>query len=277
MFKIGQYQTLKIERETSVGQFLTNESGDEVLLPNKYVKTQSNVGELLDVFVYRDSMDRIVATSLRPNILINQFAYLRAKQQSQHGTFVDMGLEKDLLIPFKEQSGEMEVGKWYVVYMYLDTETDRLTGSTRFEKFLENEQIDLIEKQEVEAFVTGKSNLGWNVIINNQYKGLVYFSEVFKAIKAGDRIKAYIKTIREDHKIDVVIQKPGYEGVEPLTAGILDLLVQNRGFLPYTDKSDPDEISRVFGMSKKTFKKAIGSLYKQKHIRIEDTGFYLNE
>ncbi len=277
MLKLGEDNLLEVMRETSVGLFLSDEEGNEVLLPNKYVYEDTKVGDKIDVFVYKDSKDRIISTTLEPYAHVNEFAYLKAKQNTRFGTFVDLGLEKDLLIPFRNQASDMEVGKWYVVYVMIDEETERLVGSTRTNQFLKTENIDLQENEEVEVMVTGKSDLGWNLIVNNEYKGLMYFSEVFSEIKAGDFFSAYVSKIREDGKIDISPRKTGYKGVEPLAVRIIDALVLNQGFLPYTDKTAPEIIAAEFEMSKKTFKKILGKLYKEKMIRLEQDGIYLNE
>lgn len=277
MLNLGQDNLLKVMRETSVGLFLSDSEGNEVLLPNKYVFDNIKIGDEITVFVYKDSKDRVIATTLEPFVKLNEFAYLKAKQNSQYGTFVDIGLEKDLLIPFRQQASDMEVGKWYVVYVYLDEETERLVGSTRTHKFIEQNDINLNLNQEVEVLVTGKGDLGWNVIVNNLYRGIIFYSDVFKTVLPGDISKAYVKNIREDGKLDISFRKPGYSGIEPLSVKIIDELVRNDGFLPYTDKTDAKEIMIVFEMSKKTFKKAIGSLFKQKIIKIEDDGIHLND
>ena len=277
MLKLGEDNTLTVDRETSVGMFLTDGEGNDVLLPNKYVFDDTKVGDEMTVFVYLDSSERIVATTLEPKIKLHQFAYLKAKENTEHGTFMNWGLEKDLFIPFREQNNELNSGKLYVVYLYLDEQTNRLVGSTRIDKHLEQENIELDEGEEVDIFFTGQGDLGWNVIINDKYKGLVYFNEVFQNITPGDYSVAYVKTIREDNKIDVSLRKYGYSGIEPFAVEILDELIANSGYIPLNDKSTPDEILIRFEMSKKAFKKAIGSLYKKKIINIKEDGIYLNE
>ena len=277
MLKLGEDNILKVDRETSVGMFLTDGEGNDVLLPNKYVFEDTKVGDEMTVFVYLDSGERIVATTLEPKIKLHQFAYLKAKENTEYGTFMNWGLEKDLFIPFREQNNELNSGKLYVVYLYLDEQTNRLVGSTRIDKHLEQENIELGEGDEVDIFFTGQGDLGWNVIINDKYKGLVYFNEVFQEIKPGDYSVGFVKNIREDNKIDVSLRKYGYSGIEPFAVEILDELTANSGFIPLNDKSSPDEIKIRFEMSKKAFKKAIGSLYKKKIIRIEEDGIYLNE
>ena len=277
MLKLGEDNVLTVDRETSVGMFLTDGEGNDVLLPNKYVFDDTKIGDEISVFVYLDSNERIVATTLEPKIKLHQFAYLKAKENTEHGTFMNWGLEKDLFVPFREQNNELNSGKLYVVYMYLDEQTNRLVGSTRIDRHLEQENIELEEGDEVDAFFTGQGDLGWNVIINDKYKGLVYFNEVFQDITPGDYSTAFVKKIREDNKIDLSLRKYGYSGIEPFAVEILDELTANSGYIPLNDKSSPDEILVRFEMSKKAFKKAIGSLYKKKIISIKEDGIYLNE
>ncbi len=277
MLKLGEDNILTVDRETTVGMFLTDGEGNDVLLPNKYVDDDLKIGDEITVFVYLDSNERIIATNIEPYIKLNQFAYLEAKQNTDFGMFMEWGLEKDLLVPFREQGNDMEKGKWYVVYLYLDPETNRLVGSTRTSRHIESENIELEEGQKVEILITGKTDLGWNVIIENLYRGLIYHNEIFKDIFPGDITNAYVKKVREDGKIDISLQKVGYNGIEPLSVKVINELIKNSGFLPLTDKSSPQEILLTFEMSKKTFKKAIGSLYKQKIIKIEKDGIYLNE
>jgi len=277
VLRLGEDNILTVDRETTVGMFLTDGEGNDVLLPNKYVDDDIKIGDEITVFVYLDSNERIIATNIEPYLKLNQFAYLEAKQNTEFGMFMDWGLEKDLLVPFREQGSDMEKGKWYVVYLYLDSETNRLVGSTRTSRHIETENIELEEGQKVEILITGKTDLGWNVIINNLYRGLIYHNEIFKEIFPGDITNAYVKKVREDGKIDISLQKVGYDGIEPLSVKIINQLIKHSGFLPLTDKSSPQEILLTFEMSKKTFKKAIGSLYKQKIIKIEEDGIYLNE
>ncbi len=277
MLKLGEDNILTVDRETTVGMFLTDGEGNDVLLPNKYVDDDIKIGDELTVFVYLDSNERVIATNIEPYIKLNRFAYLEAKQNTEFGMFMDWGLEKDLLVPFREQASDMEKGKWYVVFLYLDSETNRLVGSTRTSRHIETENIELEEGQKVEILITGKTDLGWNVIIDNLYRGLIYHNEIFREIFPGDITNAFVKKVREDGKIDISLQKIGYDGIEPLSVKIINELIKNSGFLPLTDKSSPQEILLTFEMSKKTFKKAIGSLYKQKIIKIEKDGIYLNE
>ncbi len=281
MIAIGKYNTLNILRDTKVGLFLGNETTDpegihDILLPNKYVPNQFEIGDELTVFVYLDHEERPVATTLEPYILLNEFALLRVNYVNQVGAFMDWGMEKDILVPFKEQARPMEKGKRYLVYLYMDEKTNRLVASSKTNQFLNNETLTVENGEEVDLIVSHITEIGINVIINEQHKGLVYKDEVYDdAIRTGDRMRGYIKTIRPDNKIDVSLQKLGYDNIEPNAQKILDELKASRGFLRLNDNSHPEDIKTVLKMSKKTFKKAIGSLYKDKLIAIKDDGIYL--
>lgn len=273
--ELGKYNKLTAARYTSVGLFLEDENEESVLLPMKWVPKDVTEGDELEVFVYLDSEERPIATTMKPAAQVGEFAYLQVKQTTRLGAFLDWGLQKDLFVPFIEQEGRMQANHWYTVYVYIDPLTDRITASARIDNRVETENIDLKPNQEVDLLVASQSPLGYNVIIDQKYLGLVYENEVFKNLKLGDRPKGYIKQIREDNKIDVSLQKQGYANVEPNAQLILDKLKSAEGFLPLNDKSSPEEISSELEMSKKTFKKAIGGLYKQKLISIENDGIRL--
>src|SRR5690606_13343775 len=274
--KLGKFNTLKILRDTRVGLFLGDENQD-VLLPNKYVPKKFEIGEELDVFVYLDHEERITATTLKPYIQLGEFAYLKVNYTNEFGAFLDWGLEKDLFVPFKEQARKMETAKRYLVYMYLDEKTNRLVASSKLNQFLESENIELEVGQQVDLIVSHITELGINVIINSTYKGLLYKDEVFENLSPGKKLKGFIKAIRPDKKIDVALTKQGFEAVEEHAQKILDELRASKGFLRLNDNSHPEEVKTVLKMSKKSFKKAIGSLYKQKLISIKEDGIYLEE
>ena len=278
MLEIGKYNTLTILRDTKVGLFLgnTTDDKDDVLLPNKYVPKVFEIGEEIVVFVYLDHEERPVATTLQPYILLNEFALLRVNYVNQVGAFMDWGMEKDILVPFKEQARPMEKGKRYLVYLYKDEKTNRLVASSKTNQFLSNENITVEKGEEVDLIVSHITELGINVIINEKHKGLLYKDEVYdESIRTGDRAIGYIKNIRPDGKIDVSLQKQGYENIEPNAEKIVNELRASRGFLRLNDNSHPEDIKTVLKMSKKTFKKAIGSLYKDKLIEIKEDGIYL--
>ena len=272
--EIGYYNTLKIARETKVGLFLTD-GKDDVLLPLKYVPKEYNIGDELIVFVYLDHEERPVATTLEPYILLDEFGLLRVNYVNNIGAFLDWGLEKDILVPFKEQARPMEKGKRYLVFAYMDEKTNRIVASSKTNQFLNNENITVQVGEEVDLIISHITDLGINVIINDSHKGLLYKDQVYDDIRTGDRMKGFIKTIRPDNKIDVSLQKLGYVNIEPNAEKILDELRASRGFLRLNDNSHPEDIKTILKMSKKTFKKAIGALYKEKRIEIKDDGIYL--
>tara|TARA_R110002051_G_scaffold86275_2_gene152043 strand:+ start:628 stop:1461 length:834 start_codon:yes stop_codon:yes gene_type:complete len=276
MIKLGDWNTLTIKRDTSVGLFLGLEDSDnDVLLPNKYVPEIYEIGDQLTVFCYLDFDERPVLTNLKPYIIRDTFQLLKVVEVNNIGAFLDWGLEKHLLVPFKEQRIRMQEGQWYVVYCYLDDKSFRLVASNKLDKFLNNENLTIQLNDEVDLIVTRQNDLGWDVIINNSHKGLVYSNEVFKKIAVGDSIKGYIKNIRPDHKIDVSLQPIGYESIEPAANIIYQKLKTEGGFLKLHDKSSPEEISAKLQMSKKIFKKSIGTLYKDRKIEIKPDGIYL--
>jgi predicted RNA-binding protein (virulence factor B family) len=281
MLEIGKYNTLTILRDTKVGLFLGDPENDpegihDVLLPNKYVPKEFEIGEELIVFVYLDHEQRPVATTLVPYILLNEFALLRVNYINNVGAFMDWGMEKDILVPFKEQARPMEKGKRYLVYLYMDKQTNRLVASSKTNQFLNNDQLKVEKGEEVDLIVSHITDMGINVIINEQHKGLLYKDEVYDdSIRTGDRMRGYIKNIRPDNKIDVALQVQGVESIEPNAEKVLSELRASRGFLRLNDNSHPEDIKTVLKMSKKSFKKAIGSLYKEKLIEIKEDGIYL--
>lgn len=277
MFEIGKHNTLTILRDTDPGLYLGNveESDEVVLLPHKYKPESYNIGDEIRVFIYLDNEERPVATTLEPFVLLNTFGYLHCSDVTKHGAFMDWGLEKQLFVSFKEQARPMKINNWYIVYLYLDEKTNRLAGSSKTNQFLQNDTLTIQRFEEVNILVTHLTEKGANVIINGVHKGLIYLEDIFEDIRTGDRIKAFVKKIRDDNKIDIVIQTPGYKSIEPNAQYILDELKATGGFLPLHDKSSPETIKENLGLSKKSFKKAIGSLYKNKQIVIKEDGIEL--
>jgi len=278
MFKLGTYQTLNVARITDFGYFLYNTSSrtdEEVLLPNKLATRELQKGENVRVFLYKDGEERITATMQTPKVTLNSIALLEVKDSNRFGAYLDWGLDKDLFVPHREQRDNMREGQSYLVYMYLDEKTNRLAASEKIDRFLDNENITVEEKDEVDLWIWHETDLGYNVIINEQHQGLVYHDEFYHDIHYGDQTTGYIKQIRPDNKIDVTLRPIGYQKVEPNAQHILDRLKQSGGYLNLHDKSDPEEIHNRLEMSKKTFKKAIGRLYKEDIIRIEEDGIYL--
>ncbi|WP_036153636.1 CvfB family protein [Maribacter forsetii] len=277
MIELGRINNLEILRDTSVGLFLGDEEGNDVLLPNKYVPTAYEIGEKISVFCYLDYDERPVATTLEPDIMLGEFRLLQVAEVNEFGAFMQWGLEKHLLVPFREQRVKMKEGQWYVVHCYLDNRSGRLVASNKLDKFLNNDTIDLKEWEKVDLVVTRQTDLGWEVIVNEKHKGLVYFNEVFKPINIGDVIPGCIKTIRKDNKLDISLQPLGAKVLEPAAKKIYEVLVESGGFLGLHDKSAPEEIRDVFQMSKKTFKKGLGTLYRERKIKIESDGITLSD
>src|SRR5690554_1485676 len=275
MIKLGEYNTLEILRETEPGLYLGDEEDNVVLLPHKYKPETYEIGDKLKVFIYLDNEERPIATTLEPFLLLNTFGYLHCSDVTEFGAFMDWGLEKQLFVPFKEQARPMKKGSWYIVYLYMDEQTNRLVGSSKTNHFLQNENLTVEAFQEVEILVTHITEKGANAIVNGVHHGLIYVDDIFEDIRSGDRMKAFIKKIREDNKIDLVLQAPGYRSIEPNANFIREELEAAGGFLPLHDKTDPETIKNQLGMSKKSFKKAIGTLYKDKQIIIREDGIEL--
>ncbi len=276
MIEQGKISKLKIVKRSTFGLFLGDESGEEVLLPNKYCRDEMKPEGEVEVFIYRDSEGRKVATTLTPKIALHEFAQLKVNAASAVGAFMDWGLEKDLMVPFREQKQNLEEGRWYIVYMDLDQKTDRLYASNRIERYIQNDIITVKEGEEVSMLVWQKTDLGYTVIINNIHKGLIYENEIFTRLRIGDLIPGFIKKIREDGKIDLALQAAGYRNTKDANSEtVLTKLKENGGFLSVTDKSTPEEIYSAFGISKKAFKRSVGALYKQKIITLESGGIRL--
>jgi predicted RNA-binding protein (virulence factor B family) len=276
MIEQGKHIELKVAKRATFGLYLADESGEEVLLPNKYCSDEMTPGDTIEVFVYKDSEGRKVATTLTPKIFINEFALLKVTAVTGVGAFLDWGLEKELMVPFREQKQKLEMGRWYIVYLDLDKKSDRLYASNRVERFLQNDQISVKEGDEVALVVLQKTDLGYSVIINHAHKGLIFDNEIFQEIRVGDRLNAYVKKIRDDQKIDISIQPIGFRKFNDSNSELIyKTLVENDGFLAITDKSSPDEIYTQFGISKKAFKKSLGALYKQKKVDIQPDGIKL--
>lgn len=272
MLEIGKINELKVVKEVDFGIYLDGGEYGEILMPKRYVPKDCKPEDLLKVFIYRDSEDRLIATTETPKAMVGDFALLKAASITTVGAFMDWGLPKDLLVPYREQNGKMERDKNYVVKVYLDNESQRIVGSTKINRFLDNLPPEFKENQEVDIFIIGKTDLGYKAIINNTHTGMLYKNEVFQTIKQGQTLKAFIKKVRDDEKIDLCLEKAGFEKQDSLSERILEYLKDNEGFLELTDKSSPEKIYEVFQTSKKNFKKAVGALYKKRMIKIEDNG-----
>ncbi|MAW95067.1 MULTISPECIES: S1-like domain-containing RNA-binding protein [unclassified Leeuwenhoekiella] len=275
MLALGEYHDLIIDRDVSPGLYLRDEEENEVLLPGKYAPDGFQLEDQIRVFVYLDNEERPVATTLSPYIHKQGFAYLECTAVTKIGAFVDWGLDKELFVPFSNQATEMKEGQWYIIYLYLDEQTNRLVGSSKFKNFLSNAEVTVEKFDRVDLLISHFSEFGAHVIINEKHEGLIHKSTIFEDIRIGDRLPGYIKRVREDNKIDVLLQPEGYKSVEPNAQFIYEELKRNGGSLPVHDKSSPEDINAYFGISKKLFKKAIGSLYKDRQIDITDTGIRL--
>jgi uncharacterized protein len=274
MLDIGRYNTLVVQREVDFGLYL-NPKEEEVLLPSKYVPQNTRPGDSLRVFVYTDSEDRPVATTLTPKAVVGDVAYLRVNDTASIGCFLDWGLEKDLLVPKGEQQSRMHVGKRYVVKVLLDKKTNRVYGSTRITRHCQKAPEDLSVGQQVRLMIYQFSKLGTLAVVDDRFLGMIFHNETFETLKIGERRPGYIRHIRKDGKIDLSLKKPGPISIDGSGQRIMAALKKSGGFIPCHDKSSPQKITDSFSMSKKEFKRAIGGLYKKRLIEISDQGIRL--
>lgn len=275
--KLGKFNTLDVVKEVEFGMYLDGGEDGEILLPKRYVPDDCAIGQSLDVFIYLDNEERLVATTLNPLIQVGQFAYIRVAWVNEYGAFLEWGLMKDLFVPFREQKQKMQMGEKYIVYAYLDEESYRIVASAKIERFLSKEKAPYAEGDEIDALIWQKTDLGFKVIVNNEYGGLLYDSEIFTPLHTGMRVKAYIKQVREDGKIDLVLQKGGFEKIDDFSEVLLQYIKDEGGRIVLNDKSPAEEIYEAFGVSKKTFKKSVGDLYKRHLIVLADDSISLAE
>ena len=275
MVNVGKYNTLKVVKMLDFGAYLADDTGKEILLPTRYVPKETQIGDELEVFIYHDNEGRLIATTVHPKATVGEFAFMQVRTVSKIGAFLDWGLMKDLLVPFREQKMAMRPGKWYLVYVRIDPVTGRVMASARIEKYMNNVPPKYQHNEEVDLLVAEETEIGYRVIINNLHSGLVYNNEVFRRLERGEHLKGYIKEVREDEKIDVSLSPLGYQRVEGIAGVILSALETQGGFLSVHDKSEPEVIYALFRCSKKAFKQAIGSLYKQHLITLEPEGIRL--
>ncbi len=269
--ELGKINKLKVVRIEEKAYYLSDETGNEVLLTKDQVEKDLIVDEDIEVFIYNDENKNFVATTQKPPIQFEKFAYLKAKKVNKYGAFMDWEMPIDLLIPFDEQNGKMHEGKWYLVFMVKDERSDRLIGSCKVNEFVFFDKIDIIEGDEVDVLLYEKTDLGMGAIVNNLYKGLIFDSDIHKKLHPGDTIKGFVKQVREDGKIDLLLEPLGYKNsIDKNSQTILNALEKNDGFLNLTDKSSPEEIKSSLGLSKKAFKRSLGNLYKQKIIDISN-------
>lgn len=276
MIKVGEYNTLKVIREVDFGVYL-EDGADGILLPRRFVPVNTKTGDEIEVFVYHDGEDRLIATTQKPKSILGDIVKLRTVSVTPQGAFLDNGLMKDIFVPVSKQLHKMIPNGEYLVKIYLDEQTGRLAATEKIEPYLDNEQLTVKELEEVDLIVYRRTDIGYVVIINNRHTGVLHYNEIYRNITAGDKFTGFIKKIYPaENKIDVAAGKPGYKRVDDEGEKILRLLNENNGYLPYYDKSDPEEIYSFFGMSKKTFKMTIGNLYKQRMISLEKTGIKLS-
>lgn len=272
--QIGNYNHLVAVNMSDYGLYLGTEE-DKILLPNKHVPEEYTIGDTLEVFVYTDSEDRLVATTLKPAGLVGEFVFLEAKELVPFGTFMDWGLEKDLLVPKMEQQEKMVPGKKYLTKICLDTDTQRLYGTTKISVNCDKNTEALNAGQQVSLIIHSITNIGVMAVVDNQYYGMLYLNEIYQDLAVGDILSGYIMRLREDKKIDLTLKKPGYTSVEGSAKKIFDIMEKAGGFIPCHDKSAPEEIKQIFSMSKKEFKRAIGGMYKKGVIQLEKDGIRL--
>ncbi|WP_418986853.1 S1 RNA-binding domain-containing protein [Bacteroides heparinolyticus] len=268
--ELGKFNKLEVVKEVEFGMYLDGGEEGEILLPLRYVPEECKVGDKLNVFIYLDNEERLVATTLTPLVQVGQFACLEVAWVNQYGAFLDWGLMKDLFVPFREQKLKMQVGRKYVVHAHLDDESYRIVASAKVERYLSKERAAYQLGEEVEILIWQKTDLGFKAIIEHQYGGLLYESEIFRPLQAGMTLKAYVKQVREDGKIDLMLQKPGAGKVEDFAVTLLEYIREQGGTTSLNDKSPAEDIYAVFGVSKKTFKKAVGDLYKKQLVILED-------
>ena len=268
MADLGRYNTLPILRRTDFGIFLDGGDLGDILLPRKYVTDSMQVGEPLKVFLYNDSEDRLIATTVQPRAQVGECAYLKVVSTNHYGAFLDWGLPKDLLVPFSEQQQKLQEGYSYTVFLFVDTETQRIAASTRLEDWLALDASHFKPRQAVELLIYGKSDLGFKAVVDGTHLGQLYTNEVFRPLHYGECLKGYIKQLRPDGRIDLMLQLPSHIERDSLVDAIVEHLQQNDGVTQLTDKSPPDDIYQVFGVSKSNYKKALGKLYRERLITI---------
>ena len=277
MPKIGTQNKLRIMRKTDHGLFLDGEDLGDILLPKRYVPKTVNVDDEIEVFIFRDSEDRLCSTTQTPYAEVDQFACLKVVSNTPVGSFLDWGMPKDLLVPFREQKIKMREGEFYVVRVYLDRVSKRLAATCKLDKFLDLTEPTYQEGEAVELMICAKTDLGFKAIINDSHWGMIFHNEAFRPLKRGEKVEGFIKQSRADGKVDLCLQKPGYEKVTKLTDRIVQYLQANGGSAPLTNKTDPAIIYDLFDVSKKTYKQAVGALYKKRIIELFDGGIRLTK
>lgn len=273
--ELGKFNQLEVVKQVDFGMYLDGGEEGEILLPTRYVPEDCKVGDWLNVFLYLDNEERLIATTLTPLVQVGEFACLEVSWVNQFGAFLNWGLMKDLFVPFSEQKMKMQVGNKYVIHAYIDDESFRIVASAKVDRYLSKEKAPYQPGEEVNILIWQKTDLGFKAIIENMYSGLLYDSEIFQTLHTGDTLKAYIKQVREDGKIDLILQKPGFEKVDDFSKTLYHYIADHGGRIGLNDKGPAEEIYDVFGVSKKTFKKAVGDLYKKRLILLHEDGIEL--
>ena len=275
--ELGKFNQLEVVKEVDFGLYLDGGDEGEILLPTRYVPEDCKVGDMLNVFLYLDIDERLIATTLTPLVQVGQFACLEVSWVNQFGAFLNWGLMKDLFVPFSEQKMKMQVGRSYVVHAHVDDESYRIVASAKVERYLSKDMPDYAPGAEVDILIWQKTDLGFKAIIDNKYSGLLYENEIFRALETGMQMKAFVKQVREDGKVDPILQKPGFEKVEDFSKTLLEYIREHGGRINLKDKSPAEDIYDTFGVSKKTFKKGVGDLYKKRLISLHENGITLAE
>lgn len=273
--KLGKYNQLEVVKEVDFGVYLDGGDDGEILLPTRYVPEECKPGDMLNVFIYLDNEERLIATTLEPLVQVGEFAWLEVAWVNEFGAFLDWGLMKDLFVPFREQKMKMQKGHKYIVHAHVDEDSYRIMASAKVERYLSKEQPGYQPGEEVDILVWQKTDLGFKAIVENKFSGLLYQNEIFQPVETGMRLRAYVKQVREDGKIDLALQKPGAKKVDDFSEVLLQYIKDSDGFTSLNDKSAAEEIYDTFGVSKKTFKKAVGDLYKKRLILLEEGGIRL--
>ena len=272
---LGKYNQLEVVKQVDFGVYLNGGDDGEILLPSRYVPEGCKPGDMLNVFIYLDNEERLIATTLQPKVQVGEFACLEVAWVNEYGAFLDWGLMKDLFVPFREQKQKMQKGHRYVVHAHVDEDSYRIMASAKVERYLSKEMPPYQPGEEVEVMVWQRTDLGYKVIVDNQFSGLVYQREIFKALEPGMKMPAYIRQVREDGKIDLTLQKDGLQKVGDFAEVLLQYIKDHDGYTPLNDKSAAEDIYDAFEVSKKTFKKAVGDLYKKRLIVLVENGIRL--
>ena len=273
--KLGKYNQLEVVKAVDFGVYLDGGDDGEILLPSRYVPEGCKPGDLLNVFIYLDNEERLIATTLQPLVQVGEFACLEVAWVNEYGAFLDWGLMKDLFVPFREQKMKMQKGHRYVVHAHVDEDSYRIMASAKVERYLSKELPEYQPGEEVEVMAWQKTDLGYKVIVDNRFGGLVYQKEIFRPLEPGMRMQAFVRQVREDGKIDLTLQKDGVQKVDDFSGVLLQYIKNNGGYTPLNDKSAAEDIYGTFGVSKKTFKKAVGDLYKKRLVVLVEGGIQL--